>query len=96
MDFKRSKRLLAVLATCYWVLVIVVYLAAGYQFRYTAVTSDALSATATVGELVDGMTVTQRVSTPAETITGFDLMAGTYAGPIQVHSTLSLQTPQTE
>ena len=78
MDFKRSKRLLAVLATCYWVLVIVVYLAAGYQFRYTAVTSDALSATATVGELVDGMTVTQRVSTPAETITGFDLMAGTY------------------
>lgn len=78
MDFKRSKKLLAVLATCYWVLVIVIYLVAGQQFHYTAVTSDALSATATIGELVDGMTVTQRMIAPAETLTGFDLMAATY------------------
>lgn len=78
MDFKRSKRLLAVLATCYWVLVIGVYLAAGQQFRYSVVTSDALSATSAVGELIDGMAVTQRISAPAETIISFDLMAGTY------------------
>lgn len=96
MDFKRSKRLLAVLATCYWVLVIGVYLAAGQQFRYSVVTSDALSATSAVGELIDGMAVTQRISAPAETIISFDLMAGTYGRPIQAHSTLSLQTFRTE
>ena len=51
---------------------------AGQQFHYTAVTSDALSATTTVGELVDGLTITQRLIAPAESLTGFDLMAATY------------------
>lgn len=78
MDFKRSKKLLSVLAVCYWVLAATIYLVAGRQFHYTATTSDALSAGGTIGELVDGMTVTQRVIAPAEFITGIDLMAATY------------------
>lgn len=78
MDFKRSKRLMAIWAACYWILAVTIYLVAGQQFHYTAVTSDALSATTTVGELVDGMTITQRLIAPAESLTGFDLMAGTY------------------
>ena len=78
MDFKKSKKLLAVLAACYWALVIVVYLVAVDQFHYTAVTSDALSASATIGELVDGMTVTQTVTMPTEQTTGFELLAATY------------------
>ena len=78
MDFKKSKKLLAILAACYWVLVLVVYLVAGDQFHYTAVTSDALSASATIGELVDGITVTQTVTMPAEQTTGLELLAGTY------------------
>ena len=78
MDFKKSKRLMAIWAACYWILAATVYLVAGQQFHYTSVTSDALSATATIGELVDGMTVTQRIIAPAESLTGFDLMAGTY------------------
>mgnify|MGYP000707622122 CR=1 FL=1 len=78
MDFKKSKRLMAIWAACYWVLAAAIYLVAGQQFHYTAVTSDALSATASVGELVDGTTVTQRIIAPAESLTGFDLMAGTY------------------
>ena len=78
MDFKKSKKLLAVLAACYWALVIVVYLVAGDQFHYTAVTSDALSASATIGELVDGMTVMQTVTMATEQTTGFELLAGTY------------------
>ena len=77
MDFKRSKRLMAIWAACYWILAVTIYLVAGQQFHYTAVTSDALSAT-TVGELVDGMTITQRLIAPAESLTGFDLMAATY------------------
>lgn len=78
MDFKKSKKLLGILATCYWSLVLVVYLVAGNQFHYTAVTSDALSASATIGELVDGMIVTQTVTTPAEQTTGIELLTGTY------------------
>lgn len=78
MDFKKSKRLMAIWAACYWILAATVYLVAGQQFHYTAVTSDALSATTTVGELVDGMTITQRLIAPAESLTGFDLMAATY------------------
>ena len=78
MDFKKSKKLLAILAACYWVLVLVIYLVAGDQFHYTAVTSDVLSASAAIGELVDGMTVTQTVTMPAEQTTGLELLAGTY------------------
>lgn len=78
MDFKKSERLMVIWAACYWILAATIYLVAGQQFHYTAITSDALSATATIGELVDGMTVTQRIITPAESLTGFDLMAGTY------------------
>ena len=78
MDFKKSKKLLTILAACYWALVLVVYLVAGDQFHYTAVTSDALSASVTIGELVDGMTVTQTVTMPAEQTTGLELLAGTY------------------
>lgn len=78
MDFKRSKRLMAIWAACYWILAVTIYLVAGQQFHYTAVTSDALSATTTVGELVDGMTITQRLIAPAESLTGFDLMGATY------------------
>ena len=78
MDFKKSKKLLTLLAACYWMLVLVIYLVAGDQFYYTAVVSDALSASMTIGELVDGMTVTQTVTVPAEKTTGLELLAGTY------------------
>ena len=78
MNLKQSKKLLAMLAACYWILAVTIYLVAGQQFHYTAVTSDALSATTTVGELVDGLTITQRLIAPAESLTGFDLMAATY------------------
>ena len=78
MDCKKSKKLLAMLAACYWALVLVVYLVAGNQFHYTAVTSDALSASAAIGEMVDGMTVTQIVTMPADQTTGLELLAGTY------------------
>ena len=78
MDYRKSKKLLATLAAFYWALVLVVYLVAGDQFHYTAVTSDALSASATIGELVDGMTVTQTVTMPTDQTTGLELLAGTY------------------
>lgn len=78
MDFKKSKKLLTLLAACYWMLVLVIYLVAGDQFHYTAVVSDALSASTTIGELVDGMTVTQTVTVPAEKTTGLELLASTY------------------
>lgn len=78
MDMKKSKKLLAALAGLYWVLVLLVYLVAGQQFHYTSVTSDALSPSVAIGEIVDGMTVTQRLTLPAETTNGLELLAGTY------------------
>ena len=61
MDTKKSKKLLAMLAGVYWALVLLVYLVAGEQFRQTRVTGDMLSPSAAIGEIVDGMTVTQRL-----------------------------------
>lgn len=99
MDLKKAKKLLAVLAACYCVLVTVIYWVANDQFHYTAVTSDALSATAVIGELVDGMTVTQSVTIPAEQTTGFELMAGTYgrsnSGTLHIALTDALGEPVT-
>ena len=97
MDFKRSKKLLAVLATCYWALALLIYLVAGEQFHYTAVTSDALSASATTGELVDGMTLNQRVIAPADSLTGFDIMVATMgrANSGTLHAALTHANGQT-
>ena len=78
MDFKKSKKLLAILAVSYWVLVIVIDLAAGSRFHFTAATTDALSASGTIGELTEGVTVTQTIEAPAEQITQIELLASTY------------------
>lgn len=66
------------LALFYWVLVVVIYLAAGEQFHYTAVTSDAFSGSIVVGELVEGVTVRQRVTVPADRLESVSLLLGTY------------------
>lgn len=78
MDFKKSKKLLAILAASYWALVLIIDLAAGNQFHFTSVTTDALSASGTIGELTEGVTVTQTIEAPAEQITQIEVLASTY------------------
>lgn len=78
MDMKKSKRFLLGLAAIYWALVLMIYAVAHEQFHYTAVTSDALSPIASIGELVDGMEVRQRMTVPADRMDSLDIMAGTY------------------
>lgn len=78
MDMKKSKRFLLGLAAIYWALVLMIYAVAHEQFHYTAVTSDALSPIASMGELVDGMEVRQRMTVPADRMDSLDIMAGTY------------------
>ena len=78
MEIKKSKKLLAMLALAYWLLVIMIYLVAGQQFRFTAVSSDALSPSSAIGEIVDGMTITQTMTLPADTTTGLEVLTGTY------------------
>ena len=70
MDMKKSKKLLAYLAAAYWALVILIYLVAHPQFRYTSVASDSLSPSMTVGEVVDGMELEQTVVVPANELRG--------------------------
>ena len=78
MDFKKSKKLLSYLAAAYWVLVIAIYFIAGDQFRYRAVSSDPLSASTSVGEIVDGTQIRQTVSVPTQKLTSVSVMTGTY------------------
>ena len=79
MNMKRIKKLLSILAVCYWALVLVIYLVAGEQFRYTQVTSSALSPIAVIGEIVDGMEITQRLTIEADSVENINLMVDTYS-----------------
>lgn len=77
MDTQKSKKFLAILAALYWIIVLLTYFAAGDQFHYTMVAGDTLSASSTIGEFVDGMTVTQRMIAPADDVTGLSIMSAT-------------------
>jgi len=79
MDMKKTKKLLGMLAACYWVLVVLIYLVAGEQFHYTQVTSSALSPIAVIGEIVDGMEITQRLTIEADSVENINLMVDTYS-----------------
>ena len=81
MDLKKSKKLLTIIATAYWAMVILVYIIASPQFHQVATTTDTLSPSDIVGELVDGVTVTQRLYAPAERLSGISLMTATYGRP---------------
>ena len=78
MDLKKSKKLLMILTAAYWTLVVLIYLVASPQFHQVAAVSDTLSPSAMAGELVDGVTLTQRLYSPAEELTGISLMTATY------------------
>ncbi|WP_346026540.1 ABC transporter permease [Beduinella massiliensis] len=78
MDLKKAKRFLLTLAGVYWVMVLLVYLVAGDSFRRMSVTTDALSASSVIGEISEGVMVAQRVSAPAEELTGLEIMTATY------------------
>lgn len=78
MEMKKSKHFLLTLAGIYWVLVLLIYWLAGDSFRRMSVTTDALTATSIIGEITDGVTVTQRVVAPADQLTEVEIMATTY------------------
>ena len=79
MDMKKTKKLFGMLAACYWILVLMIYLVAGEQFHYTQVTSSALSPIAVIGEIVDGMEITQRLTIEADRVENINLMVDTYS-----------------
>ena len=78
MDFEKSKKFLIQLGLIYWILVIMIYVAAGSQFKYILSTSDALSANAVIRELVDEETVTQKLNSPANSLSTIEVMTVTY------------------
>ena len=94
MDMKKSKKLLAYLAAAYWVLVIIIYLVAHPQFRYTNVVSDSLSASMTIGEVIDGMKIEQTVAVPANELREISLMTATYGRANQGDLILTLSDLQ--
>lgn len=74
MDFEKSKKFLIKIGIIYWILVIMIYFVAGSQFRYILATSDTLSANSTIGELIDGQTITQKIVSPANSLLSLDIM----------------------
>ena len=94
MDMKKSKKLLVYLAVVYWALVFMIYLVAHPQFRYTSVASDSLSASMTIGEVVDGMKIEQTVLVPANELREVSLMTATYGRTNQGQIILTLSDMQ--
>ena len=78
MDAVRSKKLLIWALVLYLALAGVIYAVAYPQFRYQSVTTEALSPTIVLGELVDGMQIRQRLEIPADRVERLHLFAGTY------------------
>ena len=91
MDFQKSKRLLLTLAIAYWIFALLIWLAAGEQFRWTAVASDTLPAVGETVEITDGMQVVQQIQAPDSQLTGIDLTFSTFgranAGVLQLELT---------
>ena len=88
MDFQKSKRFFLILTAAYWAFVCMIYVVAQEQFRFTHVLGDSLSAMGTIGDIHPGQTVTQRVITPAESITGVDLLGYVTQGPAVMEARL--------
>lgn len=90
MDMKKARRFLLALGAIYWAVVIMIYLVAGEQFHYTAVTSDAMSPVSGVGEVIDGMEIRQKTTVPADRLDSISLMVSTYGRENQgmLHLTL--------
>lgn len=78
MDTKKILGMLKKAVIVYWLFVLMIYLVAGDGFHYTTVTSDSLSPVTVVGEIVDGVEVTQRMVIPADTLHSVELCAATY------------------
>lgn len=79
MDMKKSKKLLALLAAGYWLLVVMIYLVANEQFHFSKLTGEALSPSAIVGEVGDGAVIQQRITMSADQLDSIEILAGTYA-----------------
>lgn len=78
MDLKKSKKLLAIVAVAYWVLVVMIYVVASDQFHQTQMESSVLSPSASIGELTDAAVIRQRLVAPADRIVSISLMTATY------------------
>ena len=74
MDFKKSKEFLIKIGIIYWILAMMIYLVAGSQFHYVLKSSNTLATNSTIGELIDGQKITQKVVSPANSLTSLDIM----------------------
>ena len=77
-DIKGARKALGVIAAVYCALAIVIYAAGFPQFRYTEAAGNAPVPSASVGEIIDGKTVTQRLTLPADRLTDISLLTATY------------------
>ncbi len=74
MDFDKAKRLFTKIGILYWLCVIMIYFVAGSRFKYISTSTDALSVNSTIGELIDGQVITQKITSPANSLLSLDIM----------------------
>lgn len=80
MNNSEHRKLIILLASAYWLLVLIIFGVAHEQFDHVTVENDALSATMTTAELYDGHELRQEMVIPADVVTDFGLMSVPAAG----------------
>ena len=81
MNLKKSKRLIILLAVIYCVFSVGIYAIANEQFRYSAVTGNAPASEYIIGEIVDGVKISESVRVPSDLIEGVQVFVDTYSRP---------------
>lgn len=73
-----AKKVLGIILAVYCGLALMIYIAAFPQFRYTEYSGKTVKPSTVVGEVVDGMVITQTVKSPADRLRSISFYAGTY------------------
>lgn len=79
MDYKKVKKLLWQGAVAYWILAVLIFVIAGEHFRFTLRSSDSLQPSMVVGEITDGIELTQTIIPGYDRLDFIELYTGTYA-----------------
>lgn len=75
---RESNKIFIKLAIFYWALVILIYGISFNQFKQTTVSTGSLSPIAVVGNIYDGIELTQKITIPADELVSIDIRSATF------------------
>lgn len=95
-NLNKAKRVLLTIAAAFFALVMIIYAAAFPQLRYSDVPGTAPERASVVGEIIDGMVVTQVVSVEADQIRSLSFLTGTFDRDNSGTLNIAITDPQGE